>query len=255
VRNILIPSAQKQLVEFLARDPLLVFDYDGTLCPIVSHASDAVLRPETQSLLRALCDRYICVLLSGRARKDVVPLVAKVPFAQIVGSHGEDWANAKPGEKARRKVILTAFEQLDGALKGLEGVKLENKGLSLSVHYRHAKNRRIAKARILRVLSRMRTLRVIGGKEVFNLLPKGSGGKGGALRELKKMFGKREALFIGDDLTDEDGFGLPAREHIFKIRVSYSSRSKADYYIPSQADIDALLKVIGLSAASLPESA
>jgi trehalose 6-phosphate phosphatase len=255
VRNILGREAQSELIEFLAKDPLLVFDYDGTLCPIVAHASQAVISPETRTLLRSLCDSSICILLSGRARKDVLPLVDGIPFAQVVGSHGEDWLVPHAGEKARHAKMDRAYRQLMAEIGHLEGVVVENKGYSLSVHYRHARNRRAAKTKIVAAVARLRELRAIGGKEVFNLLPRESGGKGEALRDLKKMFGKREALFVGDDMTDEDGFALPARERIFKIRVGYGAKSRADYYIPSQKDIGKLLKIIRDSYALAREAA
>ena len=67
-----------------------------------------------------------------------------------------------------------------------------------------------------------------------------SGGKGTALiRATKKMFGRSEALFIGDDLDGRGGFRPALRASgIFKIRVGYSAVSQADYYLPSQRDVD-----------------
>ena len=87
--------------------------------------------------------------------------------------------------------------------------------------------------------------RTVGERTDINVLPKESGGKGQALIELKKMFGKPQAVYVGDDLTDEEVFALPARESMyFKIRVGFSAVSKADYYLPSQKRIDLFLRML-----------
>lgn len=255
MRNLLRPSAQRQLLDFLDTDPLLVFDYDGTLSPIVIHADQAVIRKSTRTLLKRLCEHWVCALLSGRARKDVAARVEGIPFVQVVGSHGADWARPRPGNAQRRKRIAAWYRQLEGSLVDVPGVSLENKGLSLSVHYRHAPNRHVAARRIERELASLKGLRVIGGKAVFNLLPRSCGGKGWALRQLKKQYCKSTALYVGDDTTDEDVFSLPEQERVFKIRVGYCADSRAEFYIPCQPDIDRVLELIDGKRMSLEDAA
>ena len=81
------------LEEFTHSNVLLAFDFDGTLAPIVRDPARARMRPETRRLLGAVALRYPCVVISGRARHDVLKRVGSVPVWQVSGNHGlEPWA-------------------------------------------------------------------------------------------------------------------------------------------------------------------
>jgi trehalose 6-phosphate phosphatase len=244
VQNVLGARGRAELLRFLETDPLLAFDYDGTLCPIVDHAAQAVMRSRTRSHCSALCLRSICVLVSGRARSDVLGKVDGIPFAQVIGSHGADWAFVRAGDERRRRKVAGWFAQAQKRLSGIEGVEIEDKSLSMTIHYRQARQRAFALDQIARLIAELRGARVIGGKEVFNILTQDEEGKGSALLELKHLFGRKTALYIGDDVTDEEVFELPKRERIFKIRVGRSVRTKADFFVPSQELIDPLLELL-----------
>ncbi|NJM10375.1 MAG: hypothetical protein HC883_05850 [Bdellovibrionaceae bacterium] len=82
--------------------------------------------------------------------------------------------------------------------------------------------------------------RVIGGQLIFNLVPHGSPHKGSALTAVMKRVGCTHAIFIGDDLTDEDAFGQPGK--ILSIRVGRQRGSLARFYIQGQQDMLALLE-------------
>src|SRR6478736_6355039 len=136
VKNLFSPRNEKALREFLATDPLLGFDYDGTLAPIVTDPLKAQLRPRTRRLLRQLCEKYTCVLLTGRERMNALERLQGIPFAEVLGNHGAEWG--KGSKKADILIARTAgwHAQLEATLCGLQGVFIENKRLSLSVHYR-----------------------------------------------------------------------------------------------------------------------
>lgn len=237
-------EALVKMIEFLETDPLLVFDYDGTLCPIVDYHDRAVLSPKTRALLYALCDRGTCVVLTGRSRADILPRLEGLPLAQVVGSHGADWSEPRPGDEGVRKRVAGWRRRLEHLLKGLDGVEIEDKGLSLSVHYRSAGDHELSIKRITEALVAIPDARAIGGKEVFNVLPHECSGKGQALVALKLALGKRTALFAGDDLTDEEVFELPPSENVFKIRVGERPGSRADYILNSQAEMESLLELL-----------
>ena len=244
VRNVLGPSQKKKLDQFLKPKPILVFDYDGTLAPIVRRATQAQMRPRTRRLLMRLCEHSVCVLLSGRARQDVLEHVRGIPFSEVVGNHGARMGVLRPGDKTLIGRAHRWYQSLKTELGGLQGVQIEDKCFSLSVHFRHARRKKFAEARILESVARLRGLRLIGGKQVFNLLPREIAGKGQALVELKKLHCSATAIYVGDDLTDEEVFRLPEGEGVFKIRVGKSEISRADYFIPSQKDIDTLLEAL-----------
>jgi trehalose 6-phosphate phosphatase len=244
VRNLLSPLQEKHLFDFLETDPILAFDYDGTLAPIVKNAGQAQLRPTTKRLLKSLCEFYICALLTGRARNDVLIHLEGIPFAQVLGNHGAEGEIPSPENELMMKETEEWRMQLEAHLGSLQGVQIEDKKLSLSVHYRKARRKSFTIARIEETLKRLKGCRIIGGKQVVNVLPKELGGKGQALVQLKKSYGRATAFFIGDDLNDEEVFTLPESEQIFKARVGRNHESRAEYFIEHQQDMDELLKLI-----------
>jgi trehalose 6-phosphate phosphatase len=244
VQDVMSAEGLGKMIQFLETDPLLVFDYDGTLCPIVKHHEEALLSARTRELLRKLCDKGTCAVLTGRSRADILPRLQGLALAQVVGSHGSDWPEARPGDEGIRVRVEGWRRELEHLLKGLDGVKIEDKGLSLSIHYRMAEDHELAIKRITEALVALHDARAIGGKEVFNVLPHECSGKGQALVALKLALGKRTALFVGDDLTDEEVFELPPSEGVFKIRVGELAGSRADYILRSQADMESLLELL-----------
>src|SRR5207302_9443987 len=104
----------------------------------------------------------------------------------------------------------------------LTGVELEDKRYTLSLHYRRAPDT----ARTRRALVRLAQLwapglRRVEGKKVLNLIPLG-GDKGRALCRLLERSKRNRALFVGDDITDEDAFKLP-RVKVMSIRVGHKN--------------------------------
>src|SRR4051794_28723908 len=116
VRNVLRQQHLGELYRFLETDPLFVFDYDGTLCPIVDYAAQAALAPSTRKLLKTLCSKSTCALLSGRGRADALSRVRGIHFAEVVGSHGEDWASPRPGDAVHRQRAARWFRKLQADL-------------------------------------------------------------------------------------------------------------------------------------------
>jgi trehalose-phosphatase len=126
----------------------------------------------------------------------------------------------------------------------LGGVRVENNGLSVTVHYRRCPLKAQARSQIVQVASSFQGARLISGKEAISIVSKTAPNKGAALREELDRLGCDRALCIGDDETDEDVFTLDARLQILTIRVGRSLTSRAAYFIRSQNEIDEFLRVL-----------
>jgi len=123
---------------------LFVFDFDGTLSPLVPDRSAAQLHPACRALLRALAGHpgNVVAVLSSRAIEDLVPRVP-VPRVYLGGGSGLEWRlpgghRVKPGddaERARERARETLRAPL-GRLKAFPGVEVEEKRWSAAVHYR-----------------------------------------------------------------------------------------------------------------------
>ena len=244
MKNIL-SQANREVIEQLAwSNALLAFDYDGTLAPIVEDPAGAFMRPTTRELLAQAAKLYPTVVISGRSQDDALRRLRGVGVDEVVGNHGlEPWhGTGALIEKVRRWLSV-----LEPHLAHLKGVHVENKVFSLAVHYRQSREKKKARRVILRAAATLGEVRVIGGKQVVNILPQGAPHKGIALERERARLRCDTAIYVGDDETDEDVFALDQPGRLLTVRVGAKRASAATYYIARQADIDELLRaLIGL---------
>jgi trehalose 6-phosphate phosphatase len=241
MKYILARANRPVLRQFARSRVLLAFDFDGTLAPIVARPERAAMRDSTRALLDAVSARYPCVVISGRARSDVVRRLAGVAAIDVVGNHGiEAWlTSARRLRSVRRWPGL-----LEEGLATLRGVQIEDKGYSVAVHYRHSREKQKVRDAIARVAARLGDVRLLPGKQVVDLLPRDAPHKGIALERARVRRGCETALYVGDDETDEDVFGLAEPGRLLSIRVGRRAASLAPYYLRNQAEIDRLLEIL-----------
>jgi trehalose 6-phosphate phosphatase len=239
MRHILARVNRGVLERFAGSRMLLALDFDGTLAPIVTDPARAAMRASTRRLLRRVTRLYPCVVISGRARSDVLRRTRGVGVVEVIGNHGiEPWyATARVRREVRRWRPL-----LELRLGRLQGVTVEDKGLSVAVHYRRSPEKKTARARIRAAAARLAGARLVDGKQVLNVLPAGAPGKGLALERARARLGCDTAVYVGDDETDEDVFVLGRPGRLLTIRVGRKRGSSAAYYVRTQAEIDALLR-------------
>ncbi|RZA09316.1 MAG: trehalose-phosphatase, partial [Proteobacteria bacterium] len=124
------------------------------------------------------------------------------------------------------------------------GLLVEDKKYSLSIHYRETKDRAKAKAKILSVLEMLDPAPDMQpGKCVINLMIEGHAHKGMAVQQLLKTGKYPRALFVGDDITDEDVFRMQD-PRIFSIRVGKRKGSLAQAYVESQSEMLRVLRML-----------
>lgn len=239
MRHILAKHHLPTLRDLATSNVLVAFDYDGTLAPISSNPDRAPMRARTRRLLGAVADRYPCIVISGRARSDLVKWLSGVPVWHLSGNHGlEPWA-----EEAAYAARVDRWErQLGRRLEGYQGVAIENKIYSLTVHYRHAQPRRPAVVAIQAAVGALRGARLIRGKEAISVLPRDSVHKGDALQRARRLLHCDFAIYVGDDDTDEDAFAGTSTGIVLGIRIGSRRRSQARYYLKDQVEIDAFLR-------------
>jgi trehalose 6-phosphate phosphatase len=243
-----------------ARHILFLSDFDGTLTPIVERPELAILAEDIHRLLEALMrqPRFTVGIISGRAMAD---LKEKVNINGLIyaGNHGFEIegpglnfvnplaAEVKPFFRIIRQVLSMAL----GTIKG---VLVEDKGITLSVHYRQAeeetaKDIKHIVERTIKGPVAMGIVKVTTGKKVFEVRPAINWDKGKAIRLLMKKYGKggRNSgllpIYLGDDLTDEDGFQMIDKygEGI-TIHIGESGfNSLARYFLRSPLEVQTFL--------------
>jgi trehalose 6-phosphate phosphatase len=241
MKSILDPACHPVLRQYLDRDTLMAFDYDGTLAPIVSDPACAEMRPRTRDLLRQVALQYRTVVITGRRRMDTLRFLEGIPLLEVIGNHGAESRGTKPGSVIQR--VADWRRELEAALQTMQGVTLEDKRYSLSIHYRQSRDKDAA-SRIISMAEQLQGARRIGGKFVLNIVPDESPGKGTALLRLCERFKIPRSVFVGDDDTDEDVFAADKHSTILGIRVGVIEKTCARYYINDQGDIDSLLEAM-----------
>lgn len=241
MRNILAETHREVLAQFAFSNVLLAFDFDGTLAPIVDDPARAAMRPRTRDLLTQVSDLYPCVVISGRTAADTRRRLRGVGVRAAVGNHGAETCEDLNGFSWD---VKRWSRLLETALAGYPGVQIENKAYSLAIHYRRSRQKRKAREAVLHAAMRLGEIRVMGGKQVLNVLPIDAPHKGDALERERARLGCDTAIYVGDDETDEDVFGLDQPGRLLTIRVGASQASQACYCIRDQRQIDRLLGLL-----------
>jgi trehalose 6-phosphate phosphatase len=238
----LFSRANQGLLDMFAwSNVLLSLDYDGTLAPLARVPSEATMRPVTRRLLTRVSQLYPCVVISGRARSDALGRLRGVERCRVVGNHG---AEPSPGADALRARVLQWLPVLRARVAGRQGVVIEDKRFSVTVHYRRARERNATRRAILTAAESLADVRVIGGKLAINLVVPDAPHKGLALERERSRFACDTVIYVGDDETDEDVFQLDRPGQLLAIRVGRKRTSAAPYYIRNQAEIDRLLRTL-----------
>jgi len=130
VNYILSEKELPTLFMFAKAKTALVFDYDGTLVPIVDNPLDTKLSAKTQKLLKQITRLYPCAVLSGRGLADVKRKVKGAGFHEVVGNHGMEFSHSKASRiysaRASRWVQQYAKAVQDGRVDG-RGLEFEDK--------------------------------------------------------------------------------------------------------------------------------
>jgi trehalose 6-phosphate phosphatase len=195
------------LAAVAARRPLLIAsDYDGVLARLRNVPSAAVPEPGVAEVLTRLAaaDGVTVALVSGRGVADLQATSGLTGPYRWVGSHGAEFDGPLTGELAARRDALAAL--LAPVVAGTSGARLEVKPASVTAHVRQVPDRAAAAG----LLDRVRTLAdssltMKPGKDVLELAITDAD-KGGALLRLAAELGAAATVYLGDDVTDEDGF-------------------------------------------------
>ena len=229
------------LEAFASSNVLLAFDYDGTLAPTVPTPSRARMRAETRRLLGEIARRYPCVVISGRTLDDVSKRLNGIPIWYVFGNFGNEPAAANSRSS---DTVRDWMPRLAEHLPTPRGMVVEEKTHSVTIHYRHVRDKRRALAAIEDAIRELPDVRIVGGLHAVNLLPGGGSDKGVALQQARRQFACDHAMYVGDDETDEDAFASAGPEHLLSIRVRASRLSRARYCLRRQADVDTLLRIL-----------
>lgn len=234
----------QQLEVFCRENSLLAFDFDGTLSRLTSHHEQAQVSASTQMLLNEILPLGLTAIISGRGMTDLNTLLPFKPH-YVVGNHGLESPVSSPAliKNAKQTTTLWA-ERIQNEFDLGRGVVIEDKAFSLSLHYRLASRKSLTRNHILKLAESLEPKpRVVMGKYIVNLIPPNSPHKGDALLGLLNLTQLSSAVYVGDDLTDEDVFRMND-SRILSIKIGKTQKSAAQFYLKHQNEVNRLLSHI-----------
>jgi trehalose 6-phosphate phosphatase len=223
----------------------LFLDFDGTLAPIVADPANAQMSDAVRDVLRRVVglDSIVTTVISGRAVEDLYVRV-RVDNVIYSGNHGLEIFGrglrfVEPEADARRDQLRRLTELLAGRLHHIPGVKVEDKGLTTSIHFRQAAEEdvpAIEQAVRASVAAAGSWFRLNTGREVFEIVPRTGWHKGAAVEWiLRHLSGGLLPIYLGDDNSDEDAFAV-LKDGV-TVRVGGPPATCAQYGVPGPADV------------------
>lgn len=218
----------------------LFLDFDGTLVDIAPRPDAVEVPPGLHTLLAGLVValRGCVAVVSGRSLATLdgylqsgVPILAGIHGAQARGI-------ATPFPQARAEAALARVRTR--LAQDSAGLLIEDKGLAIALHFRHAPELQAPAGALAAALADGSggVLSVQPGHMVFELKPAGVD-KGDVVRRClaDPRFMGRRPVFVGDDLTDEAGFGAAASAGGYGVLVGARRPTAALHHL---ADVRAV---------------
>lgn len=227
-----------------AADWALFLDVDGTILHFADTPDGVAASDRVARLLRQISRSLqgAVALVSGRSIANLDHLFGP-HVLPLAGLHGLERRDARGrlhmlGEAEALEHLRAPLSELADSL---DGVLLEDKGRALAVHYRMAPDKAGEIRQRVETLVRpsVRDLRIIHGKMVSEIKPRHAD-KGSAIQAFmdEAPFVGRVPVFIGDDVTDEDGFVAVNALKGLSIHVGDGAASAARYRLP---DVDRVI--------------
>lgn len=249
----------KRIEKELGGRPLFIFlDFDGTLASIARTPEQAALLPEARAILGRLMDKpgLKLAIISGRPLEEIKD---KVGLKGLIysGNHGLEIEGPKikfkPVVSPRYRLLLERIKNdLRQKIASIRGAFIEDKGLTLGLHYRLVDKSRVAEVKsafdetVILYLARG-MIKARAGKMLLEVLPPSEWNKGKVVLWLlaRQAFaaGKGNTLpvYLGDDSTDEDAFKALQNKGL-TIRVGQTKGSSAGYYVKNPGEAAEFLK-------------
>lgn len=226
---------------------LVVSDFDGTLSPIVADPAAATGDPDAMSALGRLAhlrDTYGAIV-SGRSLAALRRLTEAPAGIRLIGTHGAEMGDTgvDPEVAGQVESLVVALEELAG---DHPGAMVERKPIGAAFHYRKALDGDGAADRA-RTIGKAAGARAVGGKMVVEFLLQDVD-KGRAVAALRLDLGADAVVFLGDDTTDEDVFGVLGESDL-GVKVGPES-SLAQWRVADQSAIAGVLEALEMARRS-----
>lgn len=239
---------------------LVALDFDGTLSPTVDDPSAARALPEAIAAINSLatCTNTTVAIVSGRPLDGLRDVISVPENVVLVGSHGaESWVG---GHETGPRLTADEHSLLESVCSAVEvvaaryaGARVERKPSGCGLHTRLSSAqdgeaaRRDALAAVANLTGAARVTERYG-KDILEFMVR-SADKGTALEWLRELTSATAVIFLGDDVTDEDGFQVLTSGDV-GIKVG-AGDSAAEYRIANPAEAAGVLEALAISRSGM----
>lgn len=211
---------EKEIKKLLGqKEPVLFLDYDGTLTPIVKRPEDALISVGMKTVLQECGKKFKVAVVSGR---DMDDLKSKVGLNNLIyaGSHGFriSGPDGLYNEHEKTGEIIPQLDKIEKLMQEVfpaidSGIQIDRKRYAIGVHYRNAKEENVPAiiGKVKDIVKSFPGFKTGEGKKIIEVKPDVDWHKGKALRWIMAKLGAADKnkfipIYIGDNITDEDGF-------------------------------------------------
>jgi trehalose 6-phosphate phosphatase len=231
-----------------SRRVVVFLDFDGTLVRIAPRPDAVSMALPTRRVLRCLAShpRVTLAVISGRRRAELRQYV-DIPGIHYLGLYGWERSRNAAVSEPTRNALRCMLDRITPQLGNYPGLWIEDKQLSLSIHYRTASPtvQRLARSALRKLLLPFhRFLRLFINLREAEIVPHCIAGKGRATTQFLAKRALRQAIpvYFGDDLSDEPAFA--AVHSGISICVGVARATRANYFLRGPAEVaTALLKL------------
>ncbi|MFF2369675.1 bifunctional alpha,alpha-trehalose-phosphate synthase (UDP-forming)/trehalose-phosphatase [Agromyces sp. NPDC058110] len=230
---------------------LVALDFDGTIAPLVEHPHEARATEQAAAAIArlvALPDTRVA-LVSGRALESLGEVASPPDGVLLSGSHGVELKlDTGPITLDLRDAELLKLAQLTRVVEEVaaahEGTRVEHKPAGLALHTRGLTSSAASAAQLAareRVADQLGGITVRSGKSVLEFSVR-STDKGESFMRLRQHAGATRAIYLGDDVTDEDAFAA-LEDGDVGVKVG-QGKSIAPYRVRNPDDVAELLELL-----------
>jgi trehalose 6-phosphate phosphatase len=203
-----------ELKERIVRYPFgLITDIDGTIAPTIPNILQAEITESNRHYLAELANKLALVaVVSGRQSREVKDMVGLADVV-CIGHYGMEWWDNNqtimyPDVKVYLPSIRAVAKELE-ILRSIDGLIIQDKLATISIHYNLTSKPDIVKKRILELLSKspnVKNICIMEEKMNIGIVPPVAIDKGTAVANLIRQHKLRGAIFLGDDIADVPAF-------------------------------------------------
>ncbi len=228
-----------------AMPSLLAFDLDGTLAPLVPLPANAKVPAHTAAYLKALSRVWPLSVITGRAINDAKDRLGFTP-QYLLGNHGaeREYVPASAAMITRLNRCREHFQRHKAAMQA-RWIVLEDKGLSLALHYSLCPNVPLVRTWLDRLIEPVnQEICTSHGHNVMNITPIDAPDKGDGLLDIMHDCRASHALVMGDDVNDEVAFEKAPVGSV-TVRISSSQEpTQAKFRLSTQSQVDRVLTTL-----------